>query len=60
MKYILSLLFVYVATLLQPLPLHAATPHLDGVPYTEATQHSARVLDQIIKVNNYWQAHNTP
>lgn len=60
MKHLLSLLFVYVATLLQPLPLHAATPHLDGVPYTEATQHSARVLDQIIKVNNYWQAHNTP
>lgn len=60
MKHLLSLLFVYVATLLQPLPLHAATPYLDGVPYTEATQHSARVLDQIIKVNNYWQAHNTP
>ena len=56
----LTLLFVYVATLSQPLPLHASTPYLDGIPYTEATQHSARVLDQIIKVNNYWQAHNTP
>ena len=29
-------------------------------PYTEATQHSGAVLDMIIKVNNYWQANNTP
>ena len=60
MKRILSLFVLYVATLSLPHPLQASTPHLDGVPYTEATQHSARVLDQIIKVNNYWQAHNTP
>ncbi len=59
MKKILSLLVLFAATALQP-SLHASAPHLDGVPYTEATQHSARVLDQIIKVNNYWQAHNTP
>ena len=59
MKKILSLLVLFAATTLQP-SLHASAPHLDGVPYTEATQHSARVLDQIIKVNNYWQAHNTP
>ncbi|MBQ7442969.1 MAG: glycoside hydrolase family 88 protein, partial [Bacteroidaceae bacterium] len=32
----------------------------DGGPFTEATQRSGKVLDQIIKVNNYWQAHNTP
>ena len=59
MKKLLSLLVLFAATALQP-SLHASAPHLDGVPYTEATQHSARVLDQIIKVNNYWQAHNTP
>ena len=59
MKKLLFLLVLFAATTLQP-SLHASAPHLDGVPYTEATQHSARVLDQIIKVNNYWQAHNTP
>ena len=25
-----------------------------------STEEAAKVLDQIIKVNNYWQAHNTP
>ena len=59
MKKLLSLLVLFAATMLQPTPLLAA-PHITGTPYTEATQRSGLVLDQIIKVNNYWQAHNTP
>ena len=60
MKKLLTLLALFVATMSQPTPLYATSPYLDGVPYTEATQYSGAVLDQIIKVNNYWQAHNTP
>ncbi len=40
------LLVLFVATLSQLTPA--------------STTESAAVLDQIIKVNNYWQAHNTP
>ena len=60
MKKLLSLLVLFVATMSQPLPLHADELSYDGGPFTEATQRSGKVLDQIIKVNNYWQAHNTP
>ena len=28
--------------------------------FANQTDDAARVLEQIIKVNNYWQAHNTP
>ena len=59
MKKLLTLLVLFAATMLQPNPLLAA-PHITGTPYTEATQRSGVVLDQIIKANNYWQAHNTP
>ena len=48
MKKILSRIVIYLAILSQPLPLLASTDD------------AAVVLDQIIKVNNYWQAHNTP
>ena len=60
MKKLLSLLVLFVATMSQPLPLHADELSYDGGPLTEATQRSGKVLDQIIKVNNYWQEHNTP
>jgi len=56
MKKILSL-FVLCVAVSQQL-LFAASPA--EFPYTEATQHSGKVLDMIIKVNNYWQANNTP
>ena len=56
MKKLTSFLVAFVATLSQLTPLAAQT----AFPYTEATQRSGAVLDQIIKVNNYWQAHNTP
>ena len=55
MKHLFTLLAVFVAVSQQQ--LKAASP---AFPYTEATQHSGVVLDQIIKVNNYWQDHNTP
>lgn len=67
----IAAILLLAATL--PQALHAATPAAAGtspVPaaaaaipntdYTEATQRSGAVLDQIIKVNDYWQAHNTP
>ena len=60
MKKHLILLTLFAATWLQPAPLLASAPHIGGTDYTEATQRSAAVLEQIIKVNNYWQAHNTP
>ena len=48
-SHLLSLFVLFVATLSQlPLPLHASI------------EDAAAVLDQIIRVNNYWQAHNTP
>jgi len=56
MKKIFFFLVLFVAVSQQL--LFAASPA--DFPYTEATQHSGKVLDQIIKVNNYWQAHNTP
>jgi rhamnogalacturonyl hydrolase YesR len=54
------LLVLFVATLSLPLPLLADDLSFDGGPLTEATQRSGKVLDMIIKVNNYWQANNTP
>ena len=60
MKKHLILLTLFAATWLLPAPLLASAPHIGGTDYTEATQRSAAVLEQIIKVNNYWQAHNTP
>ena len=54
------LLVLFVATLSQPLPLLADELSYDGGPLTESTQRSGKVLDMIIKVNNYWQANNTP
>ena len=60
MKKIFSLLVLFVAVSQQLIMAAATTSSPADFPYTEATQHSARVLDQIIKVNNYWQAHNTP
>ena len=55
MKKLLSLLVLFVATMSQPLPIHADELSYDGGPLTEATQRSGKVLDMIIKVNNYWQ-----
>ena len=60
MKKLLSLLVLFVATMSQPLPIHADELSNDGGPFTEATQRSGKVLDMIIKANNYWQEHNTP
>ena len=60
MKKLLSLLVLFVATMSHPLPIHADELSNDGGPFTEATQRSGKVLDMIIKVNNYWQANNTP
>ncbi|MBP5769768.1 MAG: glycoside hydrolase family 88 protein [Bacteroidaceae bacterium] len=57
MKKLLILLVMFVAVMQQAL---MASPAIGGTDYTEATQRSGVVLDQIIKVNNYWQAHNTP
>ena len=54
------LLVLFVATLSLPLPLLADELSYDGGPFTESTQRSGKVLDMIIKVNNYWQANNTP
>ncbi len=53
MKQLLTLLALILTVSQQP--LFAA-----DYPYTEATQHSSKVLDMIVKVNNYWQANNTP
>ena len=41
-------------------PLLADDLSYDGGPLTESTQRSGKVLDMIIKANNYWQANNTP
>jgi len=60
MKKLLSLLVLFVAVSQQLLMAAVPAASAEGFPYTEATQHSGAVLDQIIKVNNYWQAHNTP
>ncbi len=57
MKKLLTLLVACAALSQHPL---VASPHISGTDYTEATQRSGTVLEQIIKVNNYWQAHNTP
>ncbi len=46
MKKLFTLLVLFVAVSQQPLFAN--------------TEEAAAVLDQIIKVNNYWQAHNTP
>ena len=55
------LLVLFIAALQQfSLPVQADELSNDGGPFTESTQRSGKVLDQIIKVNNYWQAHNTP
>ena len=60
MNKLFSLLVLFVATLSQPLPLLADDLSYDGGPLTESTQRSGKVLDMIIKANNYWQANNTP
>ncbi len=60
MKKLLSLLVLFVAVSQQLLMAAVPTASAEAFPYTEATQHSGAVLDQIIKVNDYWQAHNTP
>jgi len=59
MKNLISFLVLFVAVSQQPLMAVMPASPAD-FPYTEATQHSGKVLDMIIKVNNYWQAHNTP
>ena len=46
MKKLFTLLVLFVAVSQQPL--------------LASTNEAAAVLDQIIKVNNYWQSHNTP
>ena len=60
MKRFLSLIILAVAMSSQPLMLFADELSFDGEPFVNATQRSGKVLDQIIKVNNYWQSHNTP
>ena len=60
MKKLLSLLVLFVAVSQQLLMAAVPAASAEAFPYTEATQHSGAVLDQIIKANNYWQEHNTP
>lgn len=54
------LFIIYHLLFIISTPVFADDLSYDGGPLTEATQRSGKVLDMIIKVNNYWQANNTP